>query len=101
MRENEPYGQFCTSNGSLMCGFAGYIQRGGTCEEQARTIVTAMATAVAHRGPDDSGVWIDGKAGIALSHQRLSVLELSAAGHQPMISRRFNKWPIVGAEPVV
>ena len=57
-----------------MCGFAGYIQRGRVCEEQARSIVTAMATAVVHRGPDDSGVWVDGKAGIALAHQRLSVL---------------------------
>ena len=69
-----------------MCGFAGYIQRGGFREEQARSIAMAMAAAVAHRGPDDSGVWLDGKAGIALAHQRLSVLELSPAGHQPMIS---------------
>ena len=69
-----------------MCGFAGYIQRGGVREEQARSIAMAMAAAVAHRGPDDSGVWVDGKAGIALAHQRLSVLELSPAGHQPMIS---------------
>ena len=69
-----------------MCGFAGYIQRGGFCEKEARSIVTAMAAAVVHRGPDDSGVWIDAKVGIALAHQRLSVLELSAAGHQPMIS---------------
>ena len=70
-----------------MCGFAGYIQRGGIFEEQARSIAMAMAAAVAHRGPDDSGVWVDGKAGVALAHQRLSVLELSSAGHQPMISR--------------
>ena len=69
-----------------MCGFAGYIQRGGFREEQARSIAMAMAAAIAHRGPDDSGAWIDGKAGIALAHQRLSVLELSSAGHQPMIS---------------
>ena len=69
-----------------MCGFAGYIQRGGFREEQARFIATAMAAAIAHRGPDDSGVWVDGNAGIALAHQRLSVLELSQAGHQPMKS---------------
>ena len=74
-----------------MCGFAGYIQRGGFREEQARSIATAMADAIAHRGPDDSGVWVDGKSGIALAHQRLSVLDLSAAGHQPMTSpsRRY------------
>ena len=69
-----------------MCGFTGYIRRGGFREEQARVTATAMAAVIAHRGPDDSGVWVDGKAGIALAHQRLSVLELSRAGHQPMIS---------------
>ena len=69
-----------------MCGFAGYIQRGGFREGEARSIAAAMSTAIAHRGPDDSGAWVDGKAGVALSHQRLSVLELSRAGHQPMIS---------------
>ena len=69
-----------------MCGFAGYIQRGGGHEEKARSIATAMANVIAHRGPDDSGVWVDGKAGIAFAHRRLSVLELSTAGHQPMIS---------------
>ena len=69
-----------------MCGFAGYIQSGGFFEEEAFIDVKRMAAAVVHRGPDDSGVWVDGKAGIALAHQRLSVLELSPAGHQPMIS---------------
>jgi len=69
-----------------MCGFAGYIQRGGVHEEKARAVAIGMAAVIAHRGPDDSGVWVDGKAGIAFAHQRLSVLELSAAGHQPMIS---------------
>lgn len=39
-----------------------------------------------HRGPDDSGEWVDGDAGIALGHRRLSVLDLSSSGHQPMIS---------------
>ena len=69
-----------------MCGFAGYIQRGGFREEKARFVARAMAAAITHRGPDDSGVWVDGKAGVALAHRRLSVLELSQAGHQPMIS---------------
>ena len=45
-----------------------------------------MASKVKHRGPDDSGSWVDGEQGIALAHSRLSVLELSPAGHQPMIS---------------
>jgi asparagine synthase (glutamine-hydrolysing) len=45
-----------------------------------------MASALAHRGPDASGVWVDEAIGIALAHRRLSVLELSAAGAQPMTS---------------
>jgi asparagine synthase (glutamine-hydrolysing) len=46
-----------------------------------------MIDVIAHRGPDDQGVWTDSDAGIALGHRRLSILELSPLGHQPMTSR--------------
>lgn len=51
----------------------------------------AMTYAVAHRGPDDAGTWVDLEAGIALGHRRLSIVDLSSSGHQPMHSacRRF------------
>ena len=68
-----------------MCGFAGYIgnaQRTAACE----AIAANMVRAIAHRGPDSSGVWSDPEAGIALGHCRLSIVDLSPAGHQPMLS---------------
>ena len=49
-------------------------------------MVGAMAEALAHRGPDDEGVWLDPEAGIALGHRRLAVVDLTPGGHQPMVS---------------
>jgi asparagine synthase (glutamine-hydrolysing) len=45
-----------------------------------------MRDSLLHRGPDHAGLWLDADAGIALAHRRLSILDLSAAGHQPMVS---------------
>ncbi|HEY0164325.1 MAG TPA: hypothetical protein VGB39_03010, partial [Sphingomicrobium sp.] len=45
-----------------------------------------MTARIAHRGPDDSGVWIDQEAGVGLGHRRLSIVDLSPLGHQPMVS---------------
>lgn len=69
-----------------MCGFAGFRGPGGFAEHTAQAQVRAMADRLAHRGPDDAGTWVDGQAGIALGHRRLSILDLSPAGHQPMVS---------------
>ncbi len=67
-----------------MCGIAGIIDCHGLADGAAR--VTRMADALAHRGPDDAGTWVDESAGVALAHRRLSILDLSPAGHQPMAS---------------
>lgn len=68
-----------------MCGIAGFF--GGNLDsETSERVLASMGQAIRHRGPDDSGVWYDPDLKIGLSHQRLSILELSAAGHQPMHS---------------
>ncbi len=69
-----------------MCGIAGYWDPDGLNEDHARGILTAMTDVIRHRGPDDSGVWMDAQAGIALGFRRLSILDLSMNGHQPMES---------------
>jgi len=69
-----------------VCGFAGYLGRGGATIRPPGELLQQMGDAITNRGPDDSGVWLDPEAGIGLSHRRLSILDLSAAGHQPMVS---------------
>ena len=64
-----------------MCGFAGLLGP-NVAGEGVRAALRAMSDALAHRGPDDSGVFAEGP--VALAHRRLSILDLSAAGHQPM-----------------
>lgn len=68
-----------------MCGLTGFWQRDAADHALTR-IAQSMADRIAHRGPDDSGVWVDETAGLALAHRRLSIVDLSAAGHQPMLS---------------
>lgn len=69
-----------------MCGFAGFLGFGALSAENVPVTVQKMGEAIRHRGPDDSGVWHDESGQIALVHQRLSILDLSPAGHQPMAS---------------
>jgi asparagine synthase (glutamine-hydrolysing) len=70
-----------------MCGFAGLIDfTRSTSRETLLGVVAEMATALQHRGPDSSGVWVDEEVGVALGHRRLAIIDLSAAGHQPMVS---------------
>lgn len=71
-----------------MCGIVGFLDFSGNArnENQMQDQARRMAEALTHRGPDDGGVWVDASSGAALGHRRLSVVDLSPAGHQPMIS---------------
>lgn len=69
-----------------MCGIAGLLAAPGRPQAIEPAVAERMRDAIAHRGPDDAGLWIDAEQGVALGHRRLAVLDLSAAGHQPMVS---------------
>ena len=69
-----------------MCGLAGYINLKGA--PASNKIITNMTSAIAHRGPDDEGYFV--YENIALGHRRLSIIDLSRAGHQPMLSKDNN-----------
>jgi len=68
-----------------MCGLTGILNAGKDLDSQESTL-GQMADAIRHRGPDDKGIWTDAQAGIGLAHRRLSILDLSPQGHQPMVS---------------
>lgn len=65
-----------------LCGIAGELARDGDATRRAEKMLKKLA----HRGPDDEGLFADRDAGVLLGHRRLSILDLSAAGHQPMAS---------------
>lgn len=70
-----------------MCGFAGFIKSIGPVDRsECKYLLSKMGDAIAHRGPDGEGYWLNDSAGIGLVHRRLSVIDLSLNGAQPMIS---------------
>ncbi|MDR0181632.1 asparagine synthase (glutamine-hydrolyzing) [Lysobacter arvi] len=70
-----------------MCGLAGLLRPTADLDAaRLDALAGAMGDALEHRGPDDRGVWVDDAAGVALAHRRLSILDLSPLGHQPMAS---------------
>ncbi|HWG34427.1 MAG TPA: asparagine synthase (glutamine-hydrolyzing), partial [Gemmatimonadaceae bacterium] len=70
-----------------MCGIAGILASNtARPADVLHELACRMGDAIAHRGPDDHGAWIDAPAGVALAHRRLSVIDLSFEGHQPMAS---------------
>jgi len=70
-----------------MCGISGFIDKTTSKKNgELVDIITAMSDTLRHRGPDDKGAWVDEDCGVALGHRRLSIIDTSAAGHQPMES---------------
>jgi asparagine synthase (glutamine-hydrolysing) len=68
-----------------MCGIAGYLgQSEWNSRDEASVLLRRMADTIVSRGPDDFGIWSE-DAGIGLAHRRLSIVDLSPAGHQPMV----------------
>ena len=68
-----------------MCGFIGFL--GGIAgKNECDGFLRRMLDTLVHRGPDDSGYWLDCEQRIGFGHRRLSIVDLSPAGHQPMVS---------------
>ncbi len=70
-----------------MCGITGFLDtRRDQTTAELETRVTRMSDAIIHRGPDDSGSWVDAATGLAFGFRRLAIVDLTPTGHQPMIS---------------
>lgn len=77
-----------------MCGIAGFLHLDGAPAE--KPILERMARRLSHRGPDDEGFYLDGSLGLA--HRRLSILDLSEAGHQPICNEDQSLWMVANGE---
>jgi asparagine synthase (glutamine-hydrolysing) len=69
-----------------MCGIVGFLGGDFTNEKLNSSVLADMSDQIKKRGPDSAGVWLDSQKQIALGHRRLAIVDLSPAGHQPMIS---------------
>ena len=69
-----------------MCGFTGFFLNSISQKKDLLDQVILMSDAIEHRGPDDSGAWVDEGIGLAMGHRRLAIVDISKAGHQPMHS---------------
>lgn len=69
-----------------MCGITGFFDPKGFDAEYGARLAQSMAGTLTHRGPDDGGTWVEAATGIALAHRRLSIVDLTPAGHQPPCS---------------
>src|SRR5678816_3740138 len=70
-----------------MCGFAGWFDSSRSVGHDClRSVALEMNDALRHRGPDSAGDWVSSDLSLAIGHRRLAILDLSPAGHQPMLT---------------
>jgi asparagine synthase (glutamine-hydrolysing) len=75
-----------------MCGICGIFEFGRATGGVTWDVVSAMRDTMVHRGPDDAGTWISADRRVGLGHRRLSIVDLSAAGHNPMANETRDVW---------
>ncbi len=80
-----------------MCGICGVLAFNDSFARDER-VVRAMRDTMTHRGPDDAGVWISPEGRAALGHRRLSIVDVSHSGHQPMSNEDGNVWVAFNGE---
>jgi asparagine synthase (glutamine-hydrolysing) len=76
-----------------LCGIAGFLRKPDWSADRLTEAARAMSTAIAYRGPDSSGEWVEAESGLAFGHRRLAIIDLSPGGHQPMASAD-ERWQI-------
>jgi len=69
-----------------VCGIAGFFGENKNCRINRQNTIVDMISAIKHRGPDDEGFWHESEFNVCLGHRRLSIVDLSSQGHQPMAS---------------
>ena len=76
-----------------MCGICGVVAYGWHGGEDP-AVLERMREAMTHRGPDDAGAWLSADGRVALGHRRLSIVDLTSAGHQPMTNEDDSLWVV-------
>jgi asparagine synthase (glutamine-hydrolysing) len=81
-----------------MCGFAGIFSYSRQGPEITDDLLTDMGTAISHRGPDDDGLYRSECGRVGFTFRRLSIIDLSSAGHQPMSTPDGSVWLVFNGE---
>ncbi len=81
-----------------MCGIVGVVNYSSTRAPISTELLVRMRDTMVHRGPDDEGIYLSADGRVGLGHRRLSILDLSAAGRQPMANARGDRWIVYNGE---